>query len=58
MDADAILQLNKTKIIHHQLIVKLEVQLLNEILSGGIKSDELKPLFKKEKDHYESNNPG
>ncbi len=50
MDADEISQFNKTKIIHHRLIMKLEGELLNEILTGGIKSGELKQLSKKEKD--------
>lgn len=50
MDADAISQLNKTKVIHHKLIMKLEGELLGEILTGGIKRNELKPLSKKEKD--------
>ena len=50
MDADAISQFNKTKIIHHKLIMKLEGELLNEILTGGIKRGELKPLSKKEKE--------
>jgi AcrR family transcriptional regulator len=50
MDADAISQLNKAKLIHHKLIMKLEGELLNEILTGGIKTGELKPLSKKEKE--------
>ncbi len=50
MDADAISQFNRAKIMHHKLIMKLEGELLNEILTGGIKSGELKPLPKKEKE--------
>ncbi len=50
MDADAISQFNKAKLIHHKLIMKLEGELLNEILTAGIKSGELKPLSKKEKE--------
>jgi AcrR family transcriptional regulator len=51
MDADAMSQFNKTKMVHHNLIMKLEGGLMNEILTGGIKSGELKPMTKKEKDH-------
>jgi AcrR family transcriptional regulator len=50
MDADAISHFNKMKIIHHNLIMKCEGELLREILSGGIKNDEVKPLSKKEMD--------
>jgi AcrR family transcriptional regulator len=50
MDADALSQLNKAKLNHHKLIMKLEGELLNDILTGGIKRTELKPLSKKEKE--------
>jgi AcrR family transcriptional regulator len=50
MDANAISQLNKAKLIHHKLIMKLEGELLNEILTGGIKTGELKLLSKKERE--------
>jgi AcrR family transcriptional regulator len=49
MDADAISNFNKTKIIHHKLIMKLEGDLLDKILTNGIKGDEVKPLSEKEK---------
>jgi AcrR family transcriptional regulator len=50
MDADAISRLNKSKVIHHKLIMKLEGELLHNILTGGIKRGELKPISKKEKE--------
>lgn len=49
MDADAISHFNKMKVIHHNLIMKLEGELLDKILSGGIESGELKPISKDEK---------
>jgi len=50
MDADAISHFNKMKITHHNLIMKLEGELLDKILSGGIQNGELKPISKNEKD--------
>jgi AcrR family transcriptional regulator len=50
MYADSISRLNKSKVIHHKLIMKLEGELLHNILTGGIKRGELKPISKKEKE--------
>ncbi len=50
MDADAISQLNKSKVVHHRLIMKLEGELLNGILMDGIKRRELRLITKKEKE--------
>jgi AcrR family transcriptional regulator len=41
MDAYAISQLNKTKIVHHRLIMKLEADLLNRILKEAITKGEI-----------------
>jgi AcrR family transcriptional regulator len=50
MDADAISNFMKMKIIHHNFIMKLEGDLLGKILNDGIKGGALKPLRKKEKE--------
>jgi len=46
MDADAISNFNKTKIVHHDLIMKREGALLTRILNEGIKNGELKAIEK------------
>src|ERR1700749_4780494 len=38
MDADALSHFNKTKIVHHNLIIKRESALLLQLLSDGIKN--------------------
>jgi AcrR family transcriptional regulator len=50
MDADAISNFNKMKVIHHNLIMKMEGKLLGKILAEGVNTGELKPLAEKEMD--------
>jgi AcrR family transcriptional regulator len=50
MDADAISNFNKTKVVHHNLIMKLEGNLLRQILKDGIEKGELTPIEKNEED--------
>lgn len=47
MDAEAINNFNKTKIVHHDLIMKREGALLTRILNDGIKTGELAAIEKK-----------
>src|SRR5882757_3790267 len=42
MDADAMSHFNKTKVVHHNLIMKEEGALLHEILNYGIEKGELR----------------
>jgi hypothetical protein len=51
MDADAISNFNKTKIAHHDLIMKREGALLARILNNGITKGELKPIPKSDMDN-------
>jgi AcrR family transcriptional regulator len=50
MDADAISHFNKTKVIHHNLIMKQEGALLKQILIFGMEKDELRTMDKKDQD--------
>jgi len=50
MDADAISQLNKTKVIHHRLIMKLEGDLLNRILNDAVTKGEINEMHKDKRD--------
>jgi len=50
MDADAISHFNKTKVIHHNLIMKQEGALLNQILIFGMENGELRTMNKKDQD--------
>ena len=50
MDAEAISHFNKTKVIHHNLIMKRESELLNGILTRGIKNGELREIEEKDLD--------
>ena len=50
MDADAISNFKKTKVAHHDLIMKQEGALLSEILNEGINTGELKPIDKNDMD--------
>ena len=50
MDADAISQLNKTKVVHHRVIMKLEGDLLNRILNGAVTKGEIKEMHKDKQD--------
>lgn len=50
MDADAISNFNKTKIMYHTHTLKWEGDLLTQILNEGIKNDELKAIEKGEMD--------
>jgi len=50
MDADAMSHFNKTKVIHHNLIMKKEGALLNQILIFGMETGELRSMSKKDKD--------
>ncbi len=44
MDADAISNFNKTKIVYHDLIMKREAAMLTQILNDGIKKGKLKKM--------------
>jgi len=48
MDADALSQFNKIKIVHHKLILKQEGELMRQILKDGITAKEVKPMTEKE----------
>jgi AcrR family transcriptional regulator len=48
MDADAMSQFNKIKIIYHNHIMKQEGDLLNQILTFGIERGELRTIVKKD----------
>lgn len=48
MDADTLSNFNKTKILHHDLIMKQEGSLLGQILKQGIESGELRHMDAKE----------
>jgi AcrR family transcriptional regulator len=50
MDADAISHFNKTKVIHHNLIMKQEGALLNQVLIFGMETGELHAMDKKDQD--------
>ena len=50
MDADAISQLNKTKVVHHRVIMKLEGDLLNRILNDAVTKGEIKEMHKDKQD--------
>jgi len=50
MDADAISQLNKTKVIHHRLIMKLEGDLLDRIFNNAITNGEIHEMDKTKRD--------
>lgn len=50
MDADAISNFNKTKIVYHNRTLKWEGALLNQILDEGIQKNELKVIEKSEMD--------
>jgi AcrR family transcriptional regulator len=50
MDADALTDFNKTKITHHNVIMKMEGALLSRILKEGIKKGELKEIAETEMD--------
>ena len=50
MDADAISHFNKMKVIHHNLIIKQEGALLSQILTGGMKTGELRKMNEKDLD--------
>ena len=50
MDADAISQFNKTKIIHHRVIMKLEGDMLGRILTDAINKGEIRTIDKDKKD--------
>jgi AcrR family transcriptional regulator len=49
MDADAISHFNKTKIIHHNLIMKHEGALFSQILTDGIENGELRIIDEKDR---------
>jgi len=51
MDADALSNFNKTKIVYHDQILKREGILLTQILDEGIKKDELKLIEKDDMDN-------
>ena len=46
MDADAISQLNKTKVIHHRLIMRLEGDMLKRIFDAAIANNEINEIDK------------
>ncbi|MDH6253626.1 AcrR family transcriptional regulator [Chryseobacterium sp. H1D6B] len=48
MDADALSNFNKAKIVHHNFIIKQESILLSQLLSYGIKNGELKKMSESE----------
>ncbi|MDB4901013.1 MAG: transcriptional regulator, TetR family [Mucilaginibacter sp.] len=50
MDADEMSHFNKTKVIHHNLIMKQEGALLEQILTGGIEKGELHAMNQKDLD--------
>jgi AcrR family transcriptional regulator len=50
MDADEMSHFNKTKVIHHNLIMKQEGALLSQILTGGIEKGELHAMIQKDLD--------
>lgn len=50
MDADAMSHFNKTKIAHHNVIMKQEGALLGQILAGGIEKGELRTINQKDQD--------
>jgi len=50
MDADAISNFNQTKHIHHSLIMKQEGILLNQILTHGIETGELRAMNEKDQE--------
>lgn len=48
MDADALSQFNKIKVMHHNLIIQQEGDLMREIIKEGIAQNEVKPMAEKE----------
>ena len=50
MDADTLTEFHKTKIVHHNTIMKMEGALLTRILNDGIKHGELKAVEESEMD--------
>ncbi|SDD82507.1 transcriptional regulator, TetR family [Mucilaginibacter pineti] len=44
MDADALSQFQKTKIVHHNLIIRLESALLGQVLTDGMNNGELRKV--------------
>lgn len=50
MDADAISDFNKTKIVHHDTIIEWEGALLTQVLSEGISKGEIAGIKKSEMD--------
>jgi len=50
MDADALTQLNKAKLIHHRYIIKLESTLLNKIFNEAIDQGEIAQIDKEKLD--------
>ena len=48
MDADALSQFNKIRLVHHNLILQQEGELMRQILKDGIAQKELKPMTEKE----------
>jgi AcrR family transcriptional regulator len=50
MDADTLTEFQKTKIVHHNTIMKMEGALLTRILNEGIKLGELKAIEESEMD--------
>ena len=50
MDADAISQFNKTKVIHHRIIMKLEGDVLGRILTDATNKGEIHAMEKDKKD--------
>jgi len=47
MDADAMSHFNKTKIVHHNFIMKQEGAILSGVITGGIKNGELRDMDEK-----------
>jgi AcrR family transcriptional regulator len=50
MDADAMSHFNKTMVLHHNLIMRQEGALLNQILIFGMETGELRSMGKKDQD--------
>jgi AcrR family transcriptional regulator len=48
MDADALSQFNKIKIVHHNRILQQEGELMRQILKEGIAQKEVRPMTEKE----------
>ncbi len=48
MDADALSQFNKIKVMHHNLIMQQEGDLMREIIQEGIAQKEIRPMAEKE----------